>query len=121
MGSLPHISVAGAVATGTHGSGDRLRLLADAVRALEFVDASGEVQRVDRDDARWGGVLVGLGAYGIVTRVDLDVEPSYRMRQQLHVGLGWDVLAGRFDEVTGAGTSVSLFTHWSAPAVSTCS
>ena len=117
MGSLPHISVAGAVATGTHGSGDRLRLLADAVRALEFVDASGEVQRVDRDDARFGGFLVGLGAYGIVTRVDLDVEPSYRMRQRLHVGLGWDVLADRFDEVTAAGTSVSLFTHWSAPAV----
>lgn len=117
MGSLPHISVAGAVATGTHGSGDRLRLLADAVRALEFVDASGDLQRVDRGDPRFGGFVVGLGAFGIVTRVDLAVEPSYRMRQRLHVGLGWDVLAERFDEVTAAGTSVSLFTHWGAPAV----
>ncbi len=117
MGSLPHISVAGAVATGTHGSGDRLRLLADAVRALEFVDAAGELQRVERDDPRFGGFVVGLGAYGIVTRVELAVEPSYRMRQRLHVGLGWDVLADRFDDVTAAGTSVSLFTHWGAPTV----
>ena len=117
MGSLPHISVAGAVATGTHGSGDRLRLLADAVRAIEFVDASGGLRRVERDDPRFGGFVVGLGAYGIVTRVDLAVEPSYRMRQRLHVGLGWDVLAERFDEVTASGTSVSLFTHWGAPVV----
>jgi xylitol oxidase len=117
MGSLPHISVAGAVATGTHGSGDRLRLLADAVRALEFVDAAGELQRVERDDPRFGGFVVGLGAYGIVTRVELAVEPSYRMRQRLHVGLDWDVLADRFDDVTAAGTSVSLFTHWGAPTV----
>jgi alditol oxidase len=117
MGSLPHISVAGAMATGTHGSGDRLRLLADAVRAIEYVDAAGDVQRVERDDPRFGGLVVGLGAYGVVTRLDLAVEPSYRVRQRLYVGLDWETLAGRFDEVTGSGTSVSLFTHWGAPAV----
>ncbi|GAA2026201.1 FAD-binding protein [Agromyces tropicus] len=117
MGSLPHISVAGAMSTGTHGSGDRLPMLADAVRAIEFVDAAGALQRVESDDWRFGGFVVGLGSYGIVTRIELAVQPSYRVRQRLHIGLDWGVLAERFDEVTASGTSVSLFTHWGSPSV----
>ena len=61
----------------------------------------------------WSGSV----RYGIVTRVDLAVEPSYRVRQRLYVGPEWDLLAERFDEVTAAGTSVSLFTHWGSPTV----
>ncbi|WP_353829176.1 FAD-binding protein [Agromyces sp. SYSU T0242] len=117
MGSLPHISVAGAMSTGTHGSGDRLAMLADAVTAIEFVDATGSLQRVESDDWRFGGFVVGLGAYGVVTRIELAVQPSYRVSQRLYVGLDWDVLAARFDDVTASGTSVSVFTHWGAPAV----
>ena len=48
LGSLPHISIGGATATGTHGSGDRLGTLSTAVRALEYVGADGELRRARR-------------------------------------------------------------------------
>ncbi|MEJ1231431.1 MAG: FAD-binding protein [Galbitalea sp.] len=62
LASLPHISVAGAVATGTHGSGDRNGTLATAVADLEFVDGSGEVVRLSRGDDDFDGAVVALGA-----------------------------------------------------------
>jgi xylitol oxidase len=111
LASLPHITVAGAVATATHGSGDRSGNLATAVAGLELVTASGELLAVRRCDPDFDGVVVGLGALGAVTRITLDVEPAYTVRQQVFEGLEWDVLYDRFDEVTACGDSVSLFTH----------
>jgi len=75
---LPHVSVVGAVATGTHGSGDRLGNLATAVAALEMVCATGDVMTISRGDPGFDGVVVALGALGIVTRVTLDIEPAFR-------------------------------------------
>jgi xylitol oxidase len=111
LASLPHISVAGAVATATHGSGDRNGNLATAVAGLELVSASGELQSFRRRDADFEGLVVGLGALGVVIRITLDVEPAYVVRQQVFEGLRWDVLHDRFDEVTACGDSVSLFTQ----------
>ena len=109
MASLPHISVAGAIATGTHGSGDRKGNLATAVRAVELVDAAGELRRVTFGDPDFEGHVVGLGALGIVTRVTLAVQPFYEMRQRVFQGVGWDTLFGRFDDIYSAGESVSVF------------
>ncbi len=109
MASLPHISVAGAIATGTHGSGDRKGNLATAVRALELVDAAGELRSVTPGDPDFDGHVVGLGALGIVTRVTLAVQPFYEMRQRVFPGVGWDTLFSRFDDIYGAGESVSVF------------
>src|SRR5690606_16239813 len=78
LASLPHISVAGAVATGTHGSGTGNGSLATSVRALEFVDGTGELVTLRRGDPDFDGSVVALGALGFVTRLELDVEPSYR-------------------------------------------
>jgi xylitol oxidase len=116
LASLPHISVAGAVATGTHGSGDRSGSLATAVAALELVTSDGELRRARRGDPDFDGLVVGLGALGAVTRVTLDVEPRYEVRQRVYEGLGWDMLCSRFDEITACGDSVSVFTHWGAEA-----
>jgi alditol oxidase len=117
MGSLPHISVAGAVATGTHGSGSRNRILSAAVAGLDYVDAAGELRHAGRSDPDFDGMAVGLGAFGVVVRVTLDVEPSYLVRQDVYAGLAWDrVLAGA-DEVMGAAYSVSLFTDWTGDSV----
>jgi xylitol oxidase len=55
---------------------------------------------------------VGLGALGAVTRLTLDVEPDYQVRQRAFEGLPWDRLFDHFDEVTSAGYNVSLFTRW---------
>ncbi len=112
LASLPHISVAGAVATATHGSGDANGNLATAVAGLELVTASGDTVTASRGDPGFEGLVVGLGALGVVTRVTLDVEPAYEVRQRAFQDLAWASLFEHFDEVTGAGYSVSLFTRW---------
>jgi alditol oxidase len=112
LASLPHISVAGAVATATHGSGDANGNLATAVAGLEIVTSSGELLTASRGDADFDGLVVGLGALGAVTRITLDVEPAYEVRQRVFEGLAWSALLEHFDEIMSAGYSVSAFTHW---------
>ncbi len=109
MASLPHISVAGAIATGTHGSGDGKGNLATAVRAVQMVTPDGAERTVHIGNPWFDGFVVGLGALGIVTRVTLAVEPYYEMRQRVFPGVAWDTLFARFDEIYGAGDSVSVF------------
>jgi xylitol oxidase len=109
LASLPHISVIGAVTTATHGSGDELGNLASAVTALELVDGTGEVVRARRGEDGFAGLVVGLGALGIVTRVTLEVEPSYEVRQRVYEGMPWETLLEHYDEVTARGESVSVF------------
>ena len=110
LASLPHISVAGAVATGTHGSGDRNASLASSVAALEVVDGRGELREVRRGDEDFDGCVVALGALGVVTRLVLDLVPTFGVRQDVYTGLPWDVVLDRFEEVTSDAYSVSLFT-----------
>lgn len=114
LASLPHISVAGAVATGTHGSGDRIGSLASAVRAIEFLTPDGEVRSLRRGDADFDGAVVHLGALGVVTAVELDVEPTYDIAQTVYEGPRWDAILADLEAVTSAGTSVSIFTRWSS-------
>jgi alditol oxidase len=116
MASLPHISVAGAVATATHGSGDGAGNLATAVAGLQLVTSAGDVVTFSRGDADFDGLVVGLGALGAVTRLTLDVEPAYEVRQRVFEGLAWDALYERFDEITRSGYSVSVFTRWGQTA-----
>lgn len=112
MGSLPHISIAGATATATHGSGNSLGVLSTAVRALEYVAADGSLLVARQGDPDFDGMVVGLGAFGIVTRLSLAVEPSFRMRQDAFHGMPWDALLADLEGVTGAAYSVSMFTDW---------
>lgn len=116
MASLPHISVAGAVATGTHGSGDALGSLATSVAGLELVTSSGGLRRLWRGDPEFVGSVVSLGALGLVTRVTLNVVPSYEVRQQVYVDVPWTDVVGELDTVFAAGYSVSVFTDWAGPA-----
>ncbi len=111
-GSLPHISVGGATSTGTHGSGDGKGVLTTAVRAVRFVDAAGEIRELHRGDADFAAVVVGVGAFGILTELTLDIEPTYLVRQDLYAGITWDTFLGDVDAVTTAGDSVSVFTRW---------
>jgi xylitol oxidase len=117
MGSLPHISVAGAIATGTHGSGNRNGNLSTAVRALQIIGADGELRTVRQGDPDFPGSVVALGALGITTRVTLEVEPRYLVRQDTYRNLPWDTLLERFEEVSGGAHSVSVFTVWADDAV----
>jgi alditol oxidase len=114
LASLPHISVGGACATATHGSGTGNGNLATAVRALEFVVADGSVRTLSRekDGDRFAGAVVGLGALGIVTHLTLQVEPRFDMTQVVYQDLPFSALERNFAAIMGAGYSVSLFTDW---------
>ena len=112
LASLPHISVAGAIATATHGSGDRNGNLATAVAALELVTSGGERVTVSRGDPGFEGHVVSLGALGAVTRIALDVEPAYDVRQDVFEGLAWQALLSNLDEIFASAYAVSVFTRW---------
>lgn len=113
LASLPHISVGGAVSTGTHGSGDRNGSLAAAVAGVRLVRADGELADVVRGEADFAGTVVGLGRLGILTAVTLDVVPTFEVRQDLFEHLPWSDVHDHFDAVTSSAYSVSMFTDWS--------
>ena len=116
-GSLPHISIAGATATGTHGSGDRHGVLATAVSALDLVTADGSLVTLDRSNPDLKAVALGLGAFGVVVRLTLDVEPTYQVRQDLYRDAPWDTVLDQFDEIMAAAYSVSLMADFAGPVV----
>jgi xylitol oxidase len=116
MASLPHISVAGSVATGTHGSGVGNGPLSSAVREVELITADGSVLAIGRDDSRFGGAVTSLGALGVVTALTLDLVPSFDVEQYVFTELplaGLD--SATFGTVMASAYSVSLFTDWRAP------
>ncbi|KES08555.1 FAD-binding protein [Streptomyces toyocaensis] len=116
MASLPHISVAGSVATGTHGSGVGNGPLSSSVRAVELVTADGSTVTVERGDERFGGAVTSLGALGVVVTLTLDLEPAFEVEQRVFTELpleGTD--AGTFEKVMASAYSVSLFTDWRSP------
>jgi len=115
LGSLPHISVTGATATGTHGSGVRRGNLSSAVRAVEILDADGRPHRVDQAHEWFGAAALSLGALGIVTAVELQTEPTYEIVQEAYTGVSWDDLVADPERVFGGSRSVSVFTTWGDP------
>jgi xylitol oxidase len=114
LASLPHISIAGACTTATHGSGDSNGNLATAVSALEIVTADGEITSFSRekDDDQFYGAVVGLGGLGVVTKITLEIEPAFEVRQNVYEKLSLAQLAAHFKEITARAYSVSLFTDW---------
>ncbi|WP_265521488.1 D-arabinono-1,4-lactone oxidase [Oerskovia flava] len=117
LASLPHISVAGAVATATHGSGDGNQSLASAVVGLEIVTGDGELVTLSRGDADFPGAVVNLGALGVVTRLVLEASSTFDVRQDVDEALPWDDAVEHFDALTASAYSVSMFTDWGPDGV----
>ncbi len=117
MASLPHISIAGAVATATHGSGDGTPCLAAAVVGIELIGADGELRTLRRGEPDFPGAVVSLGALGVVTRMEMAVEPTFDVRQDVVNGVSWTRVLESFDSITSAAHSVSIFTRWGPDAV----
>jgi xylitol oxidase len=116
-GSLPHISVAGACATGTHGSGSTNGNLATAVVEVEFIGADGTLHTLRKGHPDFPGCVVALGLCGVVTALTLRTRPSYQIRQYVYDNLPLDALTGDFDAVMDSAYSVSAFTRWREPVV----
>jgi alditol oxidase len=114
LASLPHVSVVGACATATHGSGSKNGNLSTAVAAVEFVTADAEVVTLYRqkDGNKFPGAAVALGGLGVVTKVTLDVVPTFQVRQVVYENLSLAQLEDHLDDIFLSGYSVSLFTDW---------
>jgi xylitol oxidase len=119
LASLPHISVAGGCATATHGSGDRQGNLASAVSAMELVTGSGEVVTLssEQDREQFEGAVVGLGGLGVVTKLTLDISPTFQMQQDVYENIPLPALEEHYDELTANIYSVSLFTDWRSSTI----
>lgn len=112
LASLPHISIGGAVSTGTHGSGTRNRSLAAAVSAVEFIGPDGESVTVRRGEPDFAGSVVSLGALGLMNRVSLDIVPAFDVEQTVFRDLAFDAVVDDPGALLGLGYSVSIFTTW---------
>lgn len=110
LASLPHISVAGAVATATHGSGATNGNLATAVLGMEILRSNGKIGWVRGHELN--DAVVHLGALGVVTRLELAVEPTYNVSQTVLEGITWVDFFDGFAKIMTSATSVSVFTTW---------
>ena len=112
LASLPHISVGGAVSTGTHGSGVANRGLASAVTAVEIVTADGDLVTVDAGDPGFLGSVVSLGTLGVLSSLTLQLVPAFELAQTVYDGVGFEAVVDELDDVLAAAYSVSVFTDW---------
>jgi xylitol oxidase len=114
LASLPHISVAGACATATHGSGNDNGNLATAVAAIELITADGNLATLsrDRDGEAFQGAVVGLGGLGVITKMTLDIRPTFAVQQEVYENLPVAQLDEHFEDIVSSAYSVSLFTDW---------
>src|SRR5680860_278518 len=118
LASLPHISVAGACATATHGSGVKNGNLATSIAAMELVDGKGGIIELKRGDEAFNGAVVNLGALGIITKVTLDIQKTFDVRQDVFQNQPLNSLKENFDAILSGGYSVSLFTDWQDQLIS---
>lgn len=112
VASLPNITIAGAVVTATHGSGDANQNLAAAVAAIKIVGPTGEITAMRRGEPDFDGAVVNLGALGILSELTLDLVPAFDVRQNVYLDLPVLTLVDNFHELMGRAYSVSVFTRW---------
>lgn len=119
LASLPHISVAGSITTATHGSGVKNGNLSSAVTALEIVKADGTIVHLSKstDAEKLNAAVVGLGALGVITKVTLQVEPTFMMQQRVFTHMPMAQVKQNFEKIVSAGYSVSLFTDWQQDSI----
>ncbi len=110
MGDIAEQTLAGAISTGTHGTGGVAASLAAQVVGLELVTGTGEVLRASRDEHP--DVLelarIGLGALGVITSVTFAVEPLFLL-EAVEEPMSWDEAIGSFDELAAANHHVDMY------------
>ncbi|MBP2336873.1 xylitol oxidase [Saccharothrix coeruleofusca] len=115
MPSLPHITLAGACTTATHGSGNRVGSFADMVRSVDLVTADGSLRTLRRGEPGFEGAVVSLGALGAVVALEVAVQPDFDVEQRVH-DLPWDSLVEHVQDIFATAYSVSAFTLYRGTA-----
>ena len=113
MASLGEVTIAGAISTGTHGSGSNNGVLSTSVVGLEIVLGSGELITIDQSNSEeFAGFVVSLGALGVFTKIKMKIIPSFSVKQFVYENIGIQVVAENFDTVFNSAYSVSYFSNW---------
>jgi FAD/FMN-containing dehydrogenase len=109
QGDIVAQQIAGAVSTATHGSGLELGCFSSSVRRVRLVTASGEVLDVGEDDPDLlHAAQVSVGLLGVMTELELDVAPAYRLRERIE-HWSWDEAWEGFDELAREHRHYSFF------------
>jgi FAD/FMN-containing dehydrogenase len=109
QGDIVAQQIAGAISTATHGSGLRLGSFSSGVRRLRVVTSSGEVVEIGEDDPdRLHAAQVAVGMLGVITEVELEVAPAYRLRERIE-HWSWREAWERFDELAESHRHYSFF------------
>jgi L-gulono-1,4-lactone dehydrogenase len=108
MGDITEQTVAGAIQTGTHGTGRDTGGLADQVTALELVLADGSIVTTGPGEDLFDAARVGLGALGVLTSVTLRVEPAFLLRNQRRKMTLTGIL-GALDDLISGNEHVDFF------------
>jgi FAD-linked oxidoreductase len=111
MPDVDEQSLAGAIATGTHGTGAKLGALHTGVRALRLATPRGEVLdcSATRNPALFEAARVSLGALGVITEVTLANVPTHNLKRRVWLEPLADLLDGRFDELAAAHHSFEIY------------
>ena len=111
LGDIDSQTIAGAISTGTHGTGSKYGGIATQVVGLEMVTAAGETVECSPTERPelWSAARVGLGALGVLTRVTLQCVPLFSLRAD-EGPMPLDELLERFDEL--AGTLDHFEAYW---------
>ena len=109
QGDIDTQQIAGAVATATHGSGTRYTSLSGVVRGVQLVSATGEVRNIGDDEPDLlRAAQVAVGMLGVITRLELDVTDTYRLREQ--IGLRpWDDVMEHWDQLVSQHRHFGFF------------
>jgi L-gulonolactone oxidase len=113
LGSIDRQSVAGVIATGTHGSGRDFPCISAQVAKLQLIDGTGRQVTLERGQPEFAGAVVGLGALGIVHAVTFDVVESFRLHDVTGLVDFADAIEN-IDEIVASADHVKLW--WFVPS-----
>lgn len=115
LASLAEISVGGAASTNAHGTGVANQALANHIRSMEIVLANGSLLTIGPNDPRLKGMAAGLGAFGVVTQLELKLVPAFNITTYTYVNMPVQNSYENFAALQNMGFGVLLVNMFTAP------
>ncbi len=113
LGSIATQSLAGAIATGTHGTGADFQCLASQVASFKMLDADGREHSFNKADENFYAMLIGLGGFGVIYEMTLDITDAFQLRE-ISVGRDFDNAIGDLDRCLAENDHVKMW--WLPPS-----